>query len=136
MKKGGGPTALTSREAPDAWQIFVGGLPHQANENDIREVFSAYDTISEVRVNPKNFAFVVFSGPEAVVKIMAEKESFQLKGKALNIENKRSSAGRGGQGGFSRKPFAGGGGMGGKMRGSAGGGGGAGGGSGGKGLKR
>lgn len=130
------PPNLTSREAPDAWQIFVGGLPHQASEADIRDVFSSYDTISEVRVNPKNFAFVVFTGPEAVVKIMSEKESFQLKGKTLNIENKRSSAGRGGQGGFGRKPFGSGGGMGGKMRGGIGGGSSGGGGGGAKGLKR
>lgn len=128
-----GPANINSREAPDTWQIFVGGLPHNVTQDDIREVFSSYD-ISEVRVNPKNFAFVVFNGSDPVEKIMAEKDSFQLKGKTLNIENKRSSAGRGGQGGFSRKPFGGGGGMGGKMRSGAGGGGG--GSGGGKGLKR
>ncbi len=100
----------------------MGGLPYQATESDIRGVFSSYDSIAEVRVNPKNFAFVVFNSPDPVEKIMANKDGFQLKGKHLNIEPKRSSA-RGGGGGFRgadrNKPYGGGGGGGGGMGGKA-----------------
>ncbi len=135
------PQNLTSRDAPDTWQIFVGGLPHQTTEADIRGVFSGYDTIAEVRVNPKNFAFVLFDGPGPVERIMLHKEGFQFKGKHLNIEPKRQSASRGGGGGgggggpggfrgSDRSKGFGGGGMGGKVRSGAGGGGGSGGGGG------
>ena len=119
-------SGLHSRDAPDNWQIFVGGLPPQANEAEIREVFGKYDSISEIRVNPKNFAFVVFNGPEPVEKIMQLKETFEIRGKPLNIEPKRAS--NRGAGGFRvgdrNKTFGGsGGGMGGKGRGGGGGGG-------------
>ncbi len=73
------------------------------SEDEIRQVFSEYESISEVRVNPKNFAFVVFKGPEPVEKIMSMKEKFCLRGKFLNIEPKRpSSRGGPGGGGYSR----------------------------------
>ena len=121
-----GSSNLSSREAPDTWQIFVGGLPPNVNESDIREVFGTYESIAEIRVNPKNFAFVVFDGPDPVEKIMSVKDTFQLRGKYLNIEPKRPSSSRG-PGGFRgdrNKAFGGGGGgMGGKVRGGAGGGG-------------
>ena len=102
--------------------------------------------MSDVRLNPKNFAFVVFGSPEPVDKIIAAsaKDRFQLKGKYLNIEPKRSGGGRGpgGYRGDRNKPFGGGGGMGGGKQRSGGGGmgggggGGTGGGGSGKGPKR
>ena len=45
-------------------------------------------------MNQKNFAFVVFDGPEAVHKVIIKKDQIQLKGKHLNIEPKRPSASR------------------------------------------
>ena len=77
---------------PDAWQLFVGGLPPQTGDYEIRQVFEAHGNILEVRVNPKNFAFVVFDSPEPVQKVMAIRENFQLNGKRLNIELKRPSS--------------------------------------------
>jgi RNA recognition motif-containing protein len=55
-------------------------------------VFESEGTILDVRVNPKNFAFVVFDGPDPVQKIMATREQFHLHGRRLNIELKRPSA--------------------------------------------
>lgn len=85
-----------------------------------------YDSIVDVRVNPKNFAFVVFTGPGPVEKIMSEKDLFQLNGKNLNIELKRSTS-RSGGGGYRNKfgdrgggGGGGGGGVGGKIRGGGG----------------
>ena len=81
---------------PDAWQLFVGGLPPQTGDYEIRQVFEGQGNILEVRVNPKNFAFVVFDSPEPVQKIMAIRETFQVNGKRLNIELKRPSSMRSG----------------------------------------
>ena len=77
---------------PDTWQLFVGGLPPQTGDYEIRQVFEDQGNILEVRVNPKNFAFVVFDSPEPVQKIMSIRETFQLNGKRLNIELKRPSS--------------------------------------------
>lgn len=84
--RGGGETL------PDTWQLFVGGLPQQTLDTDIRAVFEREGTILDVRVNPKNFAFVIFDGPEPVQRIMANREQFHMNGRRLNIELKRPSA--------------------------------------------
>lgn len=95
-RKMGGGGGGGGRDMPDSCQIFVGGLPMGTTEADLRDLFSVFGTILEVRINQKNFAFVVFNSPDAVQKILAERESIQLRSKPLNIELKRSSAPRGG----------------------------------------
>ena len=87
-RRGGG----TGEVLPDAWQLFVGGLPPQTLDTEIRAVFEGQGNILDVRVNPKNFAFVVFDSSEPVQRIMATREQFHLNGRRLNIELKRPSA--------------------------------------------
>ena len=86
-RRGGGGAIF-----PDAWQIFVGGLPPQTLDSEIRAIFEGQGNILDVRVNPKNFAFVVFDNPEPVQRIMATREQFHLHGRRINIELKRPSA--------------------------------------------
>ena len=88
----GGGTTGRGPDLPDTWQLFVGGLPPQSGDPEIRSVFEGHGNILEVRVNPKNFAFVVFDSPEPVQKIMGMRETFMLNGKRLNIELKRPSS--------------------------------------------
>ena len=90
-----GAPIISPKDAPDSHQIFVGGLPSNSSEQDLRTLFAEYGSIIEVRVNPKNFAFVVFDNAESVQKIMNERERIQLKSKYLNIEPKRPSMSRG-----------------------------------------
>lgn len=59
----------------------------------MRKTFELYGTISEVRLNPKNFGFVVFEGAEAVKKILDRKagnQPFFIRNKTVNIEAKKS----------------------------------------------
>ena len=121
-KKGSG-VPYSQRDTPDSCQIFVGGLPSQTSEAEIRGAFKDYEPIKEVRVNPKNFAFVIFENPDPVERIMKTKEAFTVRGKTLNIEPKKE------KGSGPRGPFRGGdkfrggagGGMGGKPRANSGG---------------
>ncbi len=87
-----------SRSAPDTCQVFVGGLPSNTTQNDLKEVFAQYGTIVEIRVNPKNFGFVVFDNEKSVRDIMSLKDEspLYLGNKKLNIEEKRQSAPKGG----------------------------------------
>jgi len=87
-KKGPG-NPYGSRDTPDACQIFVGGLPHQTTESEIREAFKEYEPIRDVRVNPKNFAFVIFDSSDPVDRLIKTKETFSIRGKNLNIEPKK-----------------------------------------------
>lgn len=89
-------STLNPRDAPDTYQIFVGGLPSNSTEQDLRSVFADFGSIIEVRVNPKNFAFVVFDNAESVRKVITQKEQISLRSKYLNIEPKRPSAPRSG----------------------------------------
>lgn len=77
---------------PDSQQIFIGGLPAEVTEEEVRKLFEPFGGISEVRLNPKNFGFVVFEGADAVRKILDRKASqpFYLRNKTVNIEAKKS----------------------------------------------
>ncbi len=113
---------FSPRDAPDSCQIFVGGLPPHATESEVKEVFGLYGNIIEVRVNAKNFAFVVFDNSESVQRIISEKDSIQLRAKHLNIEPKRPSGSRSGPRGGKPLLSGGGGGGGGGLGGGGGGG--------------
>ena len=99
---------INSRSAPDSHQVFVGGLPQGTTETELREVFAQFGNILEVRVNPKNFGFVVFDCEKSVQKIIMHKDDspLHLREKRLNIEEKRQSTPKGGfgSGGPGRKP--------------------------------
>lgn len=95
-KLGGGGGGGSSRDMPDSCQLFVGGLPNGTTEAELRVLFSEFGDILEIRVNQKNFAFIVFSTSESVQKVLAEREGIQLRSKPLNIELKRPSAPRSG----------------------------------------
>ncbi len=114
-----GPPAFVARDAPDSYQIFVGGLPPHATDAEVKEVFGTYGNIVEVRINAKNFAFVVFDKAEPVQRIISEKDSIQMRSKHLNIEPKRPSGARSGPRG-SKLPLGGGGGGGGGFGGGGG----------------
>lgn len=89
---------LTTRTAPDSHQVFVGGLPANTSESELREVFTQFGKVMEVRVNPKNFGFIVFDNDKSVREVMATKDSnpLMLREKRLNIEEKRQSHSKGG----------------------------------------
>ena len=67
---------------------------------ELRSVFDNYGPIVEVRTNVKNFGFIVFDNEDSVRQIMQQKEiePFKIRGKSLNIEEKKPSDKRGGTG--------------------------------------
>lgn len=67
---------------------------------DLKTVFEKFGNVTEVRVNPKNFAFVIFDSEDAAKSVITCKEPFFLNTKRLNIEQKKE---RGGSS-FSRGP--------------------------------
>jgi len=96
---------FTSRSVPDTYQLFVGGLPSNTTDQELRSVFEQYGRILEIRNNPNNFAFLVFDSEKPVKSILAkkDKEPPKIRGKQLNIEKKKpSDAIRGIRSGFRR----------------------------------
>jgi Ras GTPase-activating protein-binding protein 1 len=93
-----GPLQL---QTPDTQQVFIGGLPTDVTEDDVRATFGEMGNIIEVRLNPKNFGFIVFDCSEPVKKILERRNTrpFYIRNKTINIEPKKSSQKPGGFGG-------------------------------------
>lgn len=71
----------------DAHQLFLGNLPHNASENDLRQVFERYGKVAELRVHSKsndrckgpqagnnarvpNYGFITFEDQQVVTKVL------------------------------------------------------------------
>ncbi|XP_077460771.1 ras GTPase-activating protein-binding protein 2 isoform X1 [Stigmatopora argus] len=89
---------------PDSHQLFVGNLPHDIDENELKDFFMTYGTVVELRINTKaisgklpNFGFVVFDDSDPVQKILGAKVDgpIMFRGEVrLNVEEKKTRAAR------------------------------------------
>ncbi|HSH94906.1 MAG TPA: RNA-binding protein [Roseimicrobium sp.] len=120
-------------------KMYVGNLAWSATENDVRDLFSQYGSVTEVSLptdrdtgRPRGFAFVAMDTKEAMEAAIKALHGLEWMGRALTVNEARPredrpsySGGGGGGGGYS-----GGGGGGGRKGGGGGGYGGGGGGGG------
>ena len=122
-----------------AKNLYVGNMSFSTTEDQLREVFSQYGSVTKVQLimdretgRPRGFAFVEMSdgGDQAIAAL----NGTQLDGRALTVNEAKPREGGGGGGG--RSGGGGGGGYGGGGGRSGGGGGGYGGGGGGGGGRR
>ncbi|XP_061778910.1 ras GTPase-activating protein-binding protein 2 isoform X2 [Nerophis lumbriciformis] len=89
---------------PDSHQLFVGNLPHDIDELELRDFFMTYGNVVELRINTKavggklpNFGFVVFDDSDPVHKILGAKVEgpIMFRGEVrLNVEEKKTRAAR------------------------------------------
>lgn len=98
---------INARNAPDNHQVFIGNLPSGVKDDDVRNVFSKYGTILEIRLNPKNFGFVIFNSPEPVEKILSNRP-IKIGNHEINIEEKKPSGSVGRGAGGNRRGGSGG----------------------------
>nr|XP_020447472.1 ras GTPase-activating protein-binding protein 2 isoform X3 [Monopterus albus] len=87
---------------PDSHQLFVGNLPHDIDENELKEFFMTYGNVVELRINTKgvggklpNFGFVVFDDSDPVQRILGAKVEgpIMFPGEVrLNVEEKKTRA--------------------------------------------
>jgi RNA recognition motif-containing protein len=103
------PSISATRTTPDSHQVFVGNLPNGTTEEDLKGVFNKFGTVIEVRINPKNFGFVVFDSEKPVQVIIQSRNNstLMLHDRKLNIEEKRPSTQRGNYGSGSGGNFGG-----------------------------
>src|SRR3954468_17033642 len=114
-----------------AKNLYVGNMSFSTTEDQLREVFSQYGTVTKVQLimdretgRPRGFAFVEMSdGGDAAIAAL---NGTQLDGRALTVNEAKPREDRGGGGG-GRGGYGGGGGGGGGRGGYGGGGGGRGG---------
>ncbi|XP_046853398.1 ras GTPase-activating protein-binding protein 2-like [Xenia sp. Carnegie-2017] len=97
----GSKDRFNGRNAPDNCQVFIGNLPYGLEEQKVYDAFSHFGKIVDVRLNPKNFGFVIFDSPEPAEQVLKH-VPIQINGQDINIEEKKPSGsfGRGGRGGL------------------------------------
>lgn len=101
-RSGGGGGGIGAKY-PDSHQLFVGNLPHNISESELKVFFERWGKVVELRINTKssggklpNFGFVVFDNPAPVQEVLQEKP-IKFNGEhRLNVEEKkpRGSEGR------------------------------------------
>uniref|UniRef100_A0AAQ5X5X6 GTPase activating protein (SH3 domain) binding protein 2 n=1 Tax=Amphiprion ocellaris TaxID=80972 RepID=A0AAQ5X5X6_AMPOC len=84
---------------PDSHQLFVGNLPHDIDESELKEFFMTYGNVVELRINTKgvggklpNFGFVVFDDSDPVQRILGAKPIMFRGDVRLNVEEKKTRA--------------------------------------------
>merc|ERR1719367_413988 len=100
---GGGPI-----QYPDGQQLFVGNLPHNCTDDDLRELFGQYGKVADIRISNKgaaqskqqpagtrvpNFGFVSFEEARAVQKVLSHLERkpiFLYDNHRLNVEERKT----------------------------------------------
>jgi RNA recognition motif-containing protein len=94
--------------------IFVGSLPYQLKEEDLRELFEAYGEVSSAKLiidretgRSKGFGFVEMSDDESAQKAIDGLNGIEVSGRSIAVsqaEERKSGGGggdrRGGGGGF------------------------------------
>ena len=87
-------------------KVFVGGLPHSATEQEIREVVEPHGSLKKVDIvtdregSPKGFGFIVFDDPDQGRVAIKAMKDIKLGGRRLRFEEANSGGGgrKGGRG--------------------------------------
>ncbi len=104
--------------------IFVGNLSYQATQADLQAAFEAYGNVERVNLitdrdsgQPRGFAFIEMSDPQAAQTAISSLNGAELYGRAMNVNEARPKPAGGGGGGFGgRRNSGGSGGSGGRSR--------------------
>jgi len=99
-------------------KMYVGNIPYNASEEDLRELFSEYGEIESLKImkdqftdRSKGFGFIEMANEEDAKKAIAALNGKDFKGKSLNVAEARPqqkrqgfkrSSGYGGSGGTGR----------------------------------
>lgn len=90
-------------------KLYLGNLPFNASDEDIRGAFSAYGTIEDLFIpldretnRPRGFAFITLADDDQARKAIEEMDGADLMGRNLRVneaEERRPQQNRGGGGG-------------------------------------
>ncbi|XP_028324803.1 ras GTPase-activating protein-binding protein 2-like [Gouania willdenowi] len=96
----GGPGDMDNRRIvryPDSHQLFVGNLPHDTDESELKELFMTYGNEVELRINTRGvsrklpkFGFVVFDNSDPVQNILQDEPIWYRGEVRLNVEKKKA----------------------------------------------
>jgi RNA recognition motif-containing protein len=71
-------------------KLYVGNLTYSVNEEQLKDLFSQYGTVSDVRViERKGFGFVEMSSPEEAEAAKEALNNTEFEGRTLKIDEAR-----------------------------------------------
>jgi RNA recognition motif-containing protein len=95
--------------------IYVGNLPREATEDDLRLAFEAFGQVSTATVikdkfsgESRGFGFVEMPSKNEAETAISEMDGKDLKGRSIKVNEARPRADRGGGGGGDRRGGSGG----------------------------
>ena len=98
-------------------KLYVGNLPYGTTDDEVRDLFSSYGTITEIKlIEGKGFGFVEMETQEDAENAKEKLDGYDFNGRTLKVAEARPQRSRtgGGGGGRSGGPGRGGGGGGGR----------------------
>ncbi|XP_064632459.1 ras GTPase-activating protein-binding protein 1-like isoform X2 [Lineus longissimus] len=93
---------------PDKLQLFVGNLPHNTQEQELKDYFSDYGNVIDLKINTKagagktvpNYGFIVYDSPESVGAALKGNMTKKFRNDhRLNVEEKKTNRPGSGRGG-------------------------------------
>lgn len=88
------------QQYPDSHQLFLGNIPHHATEEDLKELFSAFGRIVNLRIHAKqntgnrpNYGFIIYEEASSVQTLL-NKRPIYFQDQKLNVEEKKTSSNR------------------------------------------
>ncbi|XP_076818520.1 ras GTPase-activating protein-binding protein 1-like [Clavelina lepadiformis] len=104
QRRVGGPGGGAGREQtgfryPDTQQIFVGNLPNDVVDTELREHFTDFGNVLEVKINHSHtnnpsFGFVIFEDPKSVDHVLEVMPTHYKNNHRINIEEKKQRSSR------------------------------------------
>jgi cold-inducible RNA-binding protein len=91
-------------------KLYVGNLSYDTTESELRDAFASYGTVESVNVitdnatgRSKGFGFVEFRDDKEAQAAIAGLNGTDMRGRAINVNEARPKADRGGFGGGRRR---------------------------------
>jgi RNA recognition motif-containing protein len=85
--------------------IYVGNLPHEATEDEVRQAFAAFGQVTEVRLivdkfsgESKGFGFVEMPSKDEAQKAIEQMNAKEFMGRVLSVNEARPKTDHGGGG--------------------------------------
>ena len=77
----------------DSGGVYVGNLPFNATEDDVRGLFQTFGNVRNIRIG-RGFSTLMLSGPAAVDRALVQTKELTLGGRALIVEKQSRASNR------------------------------------------
>lgn len=82
-------------------KLFIGNISYSANKEQLRELFSGYGTVTDIKLfEDKGFGFIEMSSQAEAEKAKEALNGHNFQGRTLNVDEARPQKSRDSRGGY------------------------------------